>query len=382
MERIKIGFDGKRAVANYTGIGNYSRLALQALLDVAPHNQYVLYAPRMMANDRLEPLLRQWPDRLSVATPSTAMGRLMPHLWRSRWLTSQLRRDGIQLYHGLSNELPAGIERSGIPSVVTIHDVIFRRHPEFYHRADVSICNRKFGHAARVADRIIAISERTAQDVCELYGVPRSKVDVVYQGCADLFYQPVSPEAVASVRQRYRLPDAYLVGVGTVESRKNQLLAVKALAALPSDVSLVLVGRRTAYAAEIDREVQRMGLHGRVRFLEGVPMADIAAIYAGAVAASYPSWYEGFGIPVIEALAVGVPVIAGSGSCLEEAGGPGAIYVNPGSVEEFADAAGRLLSNSRLRQLMVQAGRTYIRRFRADNFGHGLLETYAKVLKK
>lgn len=381
MKGLKIGFDGKRAVANYTGIGNYSRLALQSILDIAPHNELLLYTPSARSNDRLDPMLAAWPQ-LRLRTPDTVAGRAFGALWRSRGLTRQLRREGVDLYHGLSNELPVGIGRSGIPSVVTIHDVIFRRHPEFYHRADVSICDRKFGYAARAATRIIAISERTRADICEFYGVDPSKIDVVYQGCADLFHKPVSPESIRDVRARYSLPDAYIVGVGTVESRKNQKLAVRALASLPRDLGLVLVGRRTAYARRLDETVSRLGLDGRVMFIENAPMADIPALYAGAVMVSYPSFYEGFGLPVIEAIAAGTPVVAATGSCLEEAGGPGALYVDPRDDEAFADAARRLLDDSSLRRHTVAMGRDHITRFRAGNFGQGLIDVYLKTLNQ
>lgn len=371
-----IGFDGKRAVMNYTGIGNYSRLALESILPLMPDAQLRLYTPKVRPNERLRPLLQS--QRVELRTPDSVAGRLFGSAWRSKWLTGQLERERPALYHGLSNELPAGIERSGIPTVVTIHDVIFMRHPEFYHRADVEICRRKFEYAARVADRVIAISQRTADDLRELFGTPEEKIRVVYQGCAPAFGQAVSPEVIEANRRKY---GRYIVGVGTIESRKNQLLTVRALAELPADVNLVLVGRRTAYASKIDVEVNRLGLQGRVHMLEGVPMADIVALYAAAEIAAYPSFYEGFGIPMLEALAAGVPVVAAKGSCLEEAGGPGALYVDPQSVEEFAAAAQRLLDSRQLREEMVARGRQYIARFAPDKFGQGLVNVYNELLQ-
>jgi glycosyltransferase involved in cell wall biosynthesis len=147
-------------------------------------------------------------------------------------------------------------------------------------------------------------------------------------------------------------------------------------------VELVLVGRQTAYAKQIAREAQRLGVAARVHMLENVPMTDIAALYAGAIMASYPSHYEGFGIPMLEAIAAGVPVVAATGSCLEEAGGPGGVYVNPLDVEQFAAEANRLLNDSTLRRSMVAEGRKYIARFDADNFGRGLISVYSNVLQK
>ncbi len=370
-----IGFDGKRAVMNYTGIGNYSRLALESMLPLLPDVTLRLYTPKLHKNPRLEQILAS--QRVELRTPDTFIGKLMPHVWRSRGLTEQLKREKPALYHGVSNELPAGIKETNIPSVVTIHDLIFLRHPEFYHHTDVEICNRKFRYAARTADRIIAISQRTANDIMELYNIPEEKIRIVYQGCSPLFSQHVAPEKIAELKQLY---GNYIIGVGTIEQRKNQLITLRSLYALPKEINLVLVGRQTAYAKEILNEARRLGLTDRIFMLKDVSMTDIHALYAAAIFAAYPSYYEGFGIPMLEALAAGVPVIAATGSCLEEAGGPGAIYVNPDNVDEFTDAATQLINNTMLREEMVARGRQYIQRFAPENFGQGLVNVYNELL--
>jgi glycosyltransferase involved in cell wall biosynthesis len=378
MKHLTIGFDAKRAMLNLTGIGNYSRLVLDVLSSRYPDNRYLLFSPRMADNDRLAPLLLR--QGVSVHCPDTLMGRLSTHLWRSRGLTAQLKRSDIDLYHGLSNELPSGIERSGIPSVVTIHDLIFRRVPQSYHHADRLICDWKFSRAAKAATRIVAISKRTAADIVELYGVDPAKIDVVYQGCHPMFYQPVSDTAIADVRKRYALPDSYIVAVGTVEMRKNQLLAVRALAQLPRSLHLVIVGRRSGYAPELDRAIAAAGVGERVHFCTNVAFADLPAVYAGAVVASYTSRYEGFGIPVIEAIAAGVPVVAATGSCLEEAGGPGALYVDPDDPGAYAQAAMSIIDDDTLRQQMVAEGRSHIKAFNADTFADALVASYCRAL--
>lgn len=370
-----IGFDGKRAVMNYTGIGNYSRLALESILPLMPDARLRLYTPKLRENPRLNSLLAS--GKVDIHTPDTLTGRIMPHIWRSKGLSAQLRRDKPALYHGLSNELPIGIRETGIPSIVTIHDLIFLRHPEFYHHADVEICDRKFRYAAENADRVIAISKRTADDIAELYNIPEEKIRIVYQGCAPLFCQPILPEKNAEIKQQY---GRYIIGVGTIEKRKNQLLTLRALSALPEDINLVLVGRPTAYAKSIMAEAKRLGIENRVFMLHNVAMTDIPALYAAAIFASYPSFYEGFGIPMLEALAAGVPLIAASGSCLEEAGGPGAFYVAPDDVEAYVGAARKLIDSPILREEMVARGRQYIQRFAPENFGQGLVNVYNELL--
>lgn len=370
-----IGFDGKRAVMNYTGIGNYSRLAIESLLRLMPDTRFRLYTPKIVENPRMKGLMKS--GRVELRTPDTLAGRMLPIVWRSRGLTSQLMREKPALYHGLSNELPAGIRYTGIPTVVTIHDLIFMRHPEFYHHADVEICTRKFRYATEAADLVIAISQRTAEDLRELFGTPEDKIRIVYQGCSPIFSKQLAPEALAENRAAY---GQYIVGVGTIERRKNQLLTVRALAQLPKEINLVLVGRKTAYAKEIEAEVKRLGLEKRVFMLENVPMAQIPALYGAAIFASYPSFYEGFGIPMLEAIAAGVPVIAATGSCLEEAGGPGALYVNPNDVDAYVNAANRLIGKPILREELVARGRQYIRRFAPEHFGQGLINVYNELL--
>ncbi len=370
-----LAFDGKRAVQNYTGIGNYSRLALESLLPLMPDDKFDLYTPKIVENPRLKKILDN--PRVRVITPDTVTGRLFPSMWRSVGLTDMLRRNKPDLYHGLSNELPLGIEKTGIPTVVTIHDLIFERHPEFYHKPDVAICRRKFRYAASVADRVIAISKKTAADLHELYGVPEEKIRVVYQGCSPIFYKTPDPAAIEKNRRRF---GRYIIGVGTIEARKNQMLTLKALAQLPVDVNLVLVGRPTAYAKQIVKEAKRLGLENRLKIVSSAAMGELPALYAGAVFAAYPSFYEGFGIPMLEALAAGVPLIAAKGSCLEEAGGPGAIYVDPNDVDAFAAAANKLLSSPLLREEMVDRGRQYIARFAPANFGRDLMNVYKELL--
>ena len=154
---------------------------------------------------------------------------------------------------------------------------------------DALIYDYKFRKAAENASRVIAISECTRNDIVEMYGIDPKKIDVVYQGCDPLFQAPVTLEARQRVKEKYNLPERFIVAVGTVESRKNQLLAVKALRGLPDDVKLVIVGRRTAYATEIDNYIaSQRGLASRVMFLEGVPFIDLPVIYALAV--KFPNW--------------------------------------------------------------------------------------------
>lgn len=374
---MKIGYDAKRAVNNNTGLGNYSRLVIDTIAS-SGDDSLMLYAPELRNNKRLMPLLER--ENVTLCLPDSVCGRRFSSLWRSRGITKQLKRDGISLFHGLSNELPLNIASSGIPSVVTIHDVIFRHFPGCYKFIDRKIYDYKFRKAAENATRVIAISECTRRDIVDFYHIDPAKIDVVYQGCDPQFSMPVDHSRADDVMARYCIDSPYIIGVGTVEERKNQLLTVKALRALPDDIIAVIVGRRTRYAAEIDRYISRHGLADRVRFIENADFADFPALYSRALLSSYPSRFEGFGIPVIESLSVGTPVIIASGSCLEEAAGPDAPVVDPDDVDAFADFARRIIDNHDYRRRLVDSGQSYIARFSRRNFAAGLRESYRKAL--
>lgn len=375
-----IGFEAKRAVANNTGLGNYSRLVVDVLSELYTDNDYRLYAPNVSNTTRMDNLLHR--GNLQLIAPDTALWRHASALWRvERGLTNQLRRDKVQLFHGLSNELPLDIARIKIPSVVTIHDLIFRRCPEGYKALDRAIYDYKFRHAAINASRVIAISERTKSDLMELYHIPESKISVVYQGCNPVFTEPVEHARKMEVKQLLNLPDRFIAMVGTIEPRKNQMLAVQAMPMLPKDVSLVIIGRgRMGYDDAVRREIHRLHLEPRVKMLPFVEGEYLPAVYSLAEIAAYPSRYEGFGIPVIEAINSGTPVVAATGSCLEEAGGPGALYVSPDSPEQFAEATTSILSSSSLRSSMVEAGKDWTQKFSRANFAAGIMQAYNMAL--
>ena len=255
-ERLKIGFDAKRIVRNGTGLGSYGRTLVN---DLASYPlELRLYAPDQ-GRDELRQQIRQQ-ENVSFCYPAQSALPFSKALWRSKGIVSALKRDGIKVFHGLSGELPIGIRQSGIKSVVTIHDLIFLRHPEFYHWIDTKIYAWKFRQTLREADHIIAISECTKRDILAYGKVDERKISVIYQSCAPKF--SVSQSAMPSNR--------YILSVGSIEARKNILLAVKALPYLPEAVSLVIVGRHTPYTDEVIAYAKKEGLTHRIKIMHGV----------------------------------------------------------------------------------------------------------------
>lgn len=377
---MKIGFDGKRAIKNNTGLGNYSRLVVEELAQQFPDNKYVLYTPEYRANKRLE-RIESLPN-VSFITPESATGRAIPSLWRVWGETSQLKRDAIDIMHGLSGELPLNIGRSGVKSVVTIHDLIFQYFPNYYHSVDRRIYDYKFRHAANNASRVIAISECTKRDIVEFYHVDPDKIDVIYQGCDPQFHRTPTPHEIASVKRKYGLDRPYIISVGTIEERKNQIQAVRGLRGLPDELDLVLVGRRTVYAKTIDAYISAYAMGNRVKFIESADFADLPALYAGAFCSSYTSRYEGFGIPVIESLNVGTPVIVAAGSCLEEAGGIYTPVVNPDDMEEWINTVKEMINYPNVHEKIAKAGHEYVKRFDNAEMARNIMATYRKALEQ
>lgn len=379
-DRLTIGFDAKRLVRNGTGLGNYGRTLVNDLAAVVPDGwQLRLYTPDM-GRDDLRLQVRE-SERLQFVTPRRYALKLQRDLWRIGPIVGDLRRDGVRLYHGLTGELPRGLHRAGLRSVVTIHDLIFMRHPEYYHWADTKIYTWKFRVACREADRIIAISERTKQDIMELGGVGEDRIDVIYQSCSPRFQTAATPAQMASTAGRYHLPRRYMLSVGSIEERKNIMLAVQALRHLPDDIHLVAVGRPTDYSRRLQKRIEGTELQQRVHLLHGVTDEDLQAMYQGAEVFVYPSRYEGFGIPVIEAIHSGLPVVAATGSCLEEAGGPDCLYVDPDDDEGMAAAVRQLLKGAAGREERIRRSRDYVRRFEGSDVASQVMGVYRRVLE-
>ena len=374
---MKIGMDAKRIVRNASGLGSYGRNLVNALAHTDTCPELLLYAPDAGRDDlraQVEPS-----PKVHFAY-SGRHCRIARDLWRSRGIVNDLRRDGIDLYHGLSGELPHGLHKSGVKGLVTIHDLIFLRHPEYYHWIDTRIYRRKFYATLAEADRVVAISECTKRDILYYSDYPADRIDVVYQACSTVFRSTPSVQDCQRVRQLYHLPGHYMLNVGTIEERKNALLAVRALALLPKEICLVMVGRKTSYTNEVMEYAAQHGLSDRISVLHGVPNADLPAIYHQADVFVYPSRYEGFGIPIIEAIQSGLPVVAATGSCLEEAGGPHCRYVDPDDDTAMAQAIDDLMGNNELREKSVKLSRQYIARFENQDLARQMLNEYARCL--
>ena len=374
---MRIGFDAKRLFNNFTGLGNYSRFVMRALLDHYPDHFYTLYSPKVKDHPESQEF-RTNPKLLVRTPPKWVKGSGFGSFWRSVNLGNIAFRDGMDVFHGLSNELPVS-KPKGLKTVVTVHDLIFIRYPKLYKKIDVKIYKKKMTNACKTADKIIAISHQTSKDLQHYLKVPKDRISVIYQGCNAVFKTKATDEEIERVRKKYNLPDQFVLTVGTIEPRKNALLLLKAAAQTKERIHVVLIGKSTSYQKQLNSLIAEENLKDRVHFVHHADFDDLPKIYQAAKLFVYPSRFEGFGIPIVEAIASGVPVIAARGSCLEEAGGPSSIYVDPDDDKTLATTIDRLLNDEEACTKMVAASKEYIRQFDPKPIADKLMEVYKEV---
>lgn len=370
---MHIGFDAKRAYLNNSGLGNYARTLIKSLNEYYPENTYSLFTPRLSENDFQKQVTSC--GNIIVHEPQSFIDKKLRSRWRSYGITGILKEQSVGLYHGLSNELPFNINEFKGKKIVTIHDLIFVRYPKLYPYLDRKIYNKKFRHACDVADTIIAISEETKRDIEKYYFIPENKIRVVYQSCDEAFYRSYTEEESQQVRQAYHLPEKYLLYVGTIEERKNLLTIVKSLKQV-KDLPLVVIGKKKSYFHKVMDFLEKNGMKERVLFLENVDNKHLPLIYKNAMVFIFPSLFEGFGIPIIEALTAKTPVITSKGGCFPEAGGPDSIYIDPLNENELAEKINLLVQSDTLRNTMIQKGFEYAQRFHPKAVTSKIMEIY------
>jgi len=366
---MKIAFDGKRFFNNGSGLGNYSRDLVRMLATYHPDNQYLLL------NNKKSERGKEILALPSVSFIETSKGKLS----RQFKMGKDAQNAECDIFHGLSGELPLKWNEKPIKKIVTIHDLIFLRYPEYYSFFDRKIHFWKFKNAAKQADLIIAISEQTKKDIIKFLNIPESKIRVVYQGCHHFFKENQTQDFLNSVREKFNLPEKFILNVGTIEERKSLLNIVKAIK--NTEIPLVVVGKKKdKYFNKIERFIEKNKLENQVYFLENVSMEELAAIYKLAEIFVYPSVFEGFGIPVIEALFSGTAVITSNLSSLPEAGGKNSLYINPNNIDDLKSKILFLWNNESERKRRVEKGLLYAQKFSDENISNELMKVYKETI--
>ncbi|UOE39481.1 glycosyltransferase family 4 protein [Chryseobacterium oryzae] len=363
---MKIAFDAKRFFHNTSGLGNYSRDLVRILAAYFTDNEYILFNKNK--SQRGSDIL----SNTNVHFIETSKGKMSRQLKMGK----DAQKQNADIFHGLSGELPLVWDKKPIKKIVTIHDLIFVRYPQYYSFFDRKIHLWKFKKAAHLADKIIAISEQTKRDIITYLKVPESKIEVIYQGCHKAFKENQNEELILRAKEKFELPERFILNVGTIEERKNLLNVVKALK--DTNIPLIVVGKKTKYFKKVEQFVQQNKI--TVKFLEGVSMEELAVMYKLADIFIYPSFFEGFGIPVIEALFSKTVVITSNTSCLPEAGGPDSLYIDPQNVQDIRSKIKFLWENESERKRRADKGFEFVQKFNDEPIANAVMNLYKEVL--
>ncbi len=358
---------------NYRGAGinSYIYHLLHYLGQIGSRHRYsVFLSERRFVDEWLTLHYTRWPTHRPLA-------RI---LWEQLALPVVLRRAGIDLLHAMSF---AGPLATTCPFVVTIYDLSFLHYPEAFRPWNRWYLSRFTALSARRARRVIAISESTKRDVVSLLGVPADRVDVIYCGTDDIFH-PLPADEVAQFRCERALPDRFILFLGTLEPRKNVRTLVQAYGqwrkAEPDIPKLVVAGGKGWYYDQIFAEVEALGLAGEVIFPGYVRQEELPLWYNAADLFVYPSRFEGFGLPVLEAMACGTPVVTTNVSSLPEVAGDAALLTPPDDETQLIEAMRRVLSDRALRQEMMAKGQAHAATFTWERTARQTVETYERAL--
>ena len=370
---IRIGINGLllsgQAGYRQSGIDRYLRGLLSALPDALPNGDLIVYAEAGAIDPE---------GRFDLQTaPSFTRSRALRIAWEQTGLPRAASKDQLDLFHGTAFTLP---NRLLSPGVVTIHDLAFLKWPEQVPKRRAAYLSRAVRSATKRAVRVIAVSEATKRDVVELLQIDPARIDVTPLGVDPRFRRPCGEELVA-FRQRNGLTRPFVLAVGTREPRKNLPALIRAFAAIAGDVphELIHAGGAGWLTGEIDRAIRETAIGDRIRFVDFVPHAELPRWYSAADCFVMPSLYEGFGLPLLEAMACGTPCLASDRSSLPEVGGDAAMY-SAADADSIAAALGTLLHDAELRHRLHEAGPPRAASFTWQRTAERTASSYRKAL--
>jgi glycosyltransferase involved in cell wall biosynthesis len=354
---MHVVLDARYIARRQSGVGAYTQRLITGLATIDRENHYTC----LVAADGPGLPVRQ-ANVAAAPTDVSFEDHLRGDFWLLGYLPFRLRALRTDVYHGPAVFLPH--VKLGYGTVVTIHDLVSFLFPETVPRKYSLYMRLMTRLAARSADRIIAVSHATKEDLVQVLRVPPTKIVVIHEAVGPEFSRLPSPEAVRDVVQRYGLRPPYCLFVGNLEPRKNLPALIEAFAqvrrrlgAAGLSAQLVLAGTRAWLHAGIFRAVETHGLAASVVFTDYVPLADLPALYAGAMCFVFPSLYEGFGLPVLEAMAAGAPVVAARTGSIPEVAGDAALLVDASAPTELAAAIEAVLTDPALRERLIARGR-------------------------
>ncbi|MEM8532607.1 MAG: glycosyltransferase family 1 protein [Chloroflexota bacterium] len=357
------------AVTNRTGTEHYTYELLGALARQDRRSQYTLYC-----NQRLV--------RLPPLGPNFGLRRIpFPRLWTHARLSAEVLAQPPDVLFIPAHVLPLGAPlRRNMHTVVTVHDLGYMHFPSSHTRAQRLYLRLSTLWSARVATQIIAISNATCHDLIRFTGISSDKVTTIHHGVSAQFHA-TEDVATTAVRQKYGIDGDYFLYLGTIQPRKNILRLIDAFASIKAGIRplrLVIAGKPGWLTQSIEQRATERGVADRVHFIGYVADADRTPLLRGAIGFVFPSLYEGFGMPILEAMQCGTPVITSTTSALPEVAGDAAILVNPGYTNAIAAAMIQLASNTQLREDLRRRGFARVRHFTWDRCAEQTLQTLQK----
>ena len=379
---MRIGFEAKRATHNFRGLGNYSRGIIEGLLEYCPDDDLFLYAPPIK-DKRAEKWLESLSSKAHLKLPKSFLENKLSSFWRSFILAHDVTKDNLDILHGLSHEIPFRLKGfKPFKKIVTMHDLIYLRYPDFFPFIDRVVYDQKFKYSCTHSDKILAICQQTKDDLIHYFGVDEKKIVVHYQSCSPLFYNRQEPSAIGEVKNKYQLNTPYILHVGAFEERKNQLTLLESFAEIAEKIeeNLVFIGQGKKYKMQVESRIKDLRLNHRVKILNSVTFDELPAVYQSAKVFCFPSHFEGFGIPIIEALFSKIPVITSFGSSFPESAGPDSYFIDPLSKASLGLALLNVLGDQNLQNKMSLKGFDYAQRFHRKESTIRLMDIYRQVL--
>lgn len=380
---MKIGIDTTSAVMQGGGIGRYTRELVQATLAQDTAHEYVLFSAPPPSGKSLEALFPASGRVMHKIAPVSE--QWLYRMWyRARLPISVQRFTGkLDLFHSPDFVLPP--VSGNIPTLLTVHDLSFVHFPEVYPEVLVNYLNKVVPWSVGRATHILADSEATKQDLMAVWQVPSEKISVLYSGVSEVFEKVENAGRITAVRHKYNLSESpYLLSVGTVQPRKNYQMLIQAFAPVADKFphNLYIAGGKGWLYDEMMAEIEKQGLTDRVRFIGFVDDADLPTLYSAADLYLFPSIYEGFGLPMLEAMACGVPVIASNVSSLPEVGEGTAVLLPPHDPAKWTRKINELLADSEQKKQMTTSGYKQVQRFTWEKAANQLLLIYQEMLLK
>lgn len=373
-----IGFDARHAIEGDTSLSSYSRYIIDAISLACPRRAYFrLYADRESTNIDYRTLTTR--HNVEAMLPDGRMWRKMPWLWRQYPIGNDLLRGDVELYHSLDDTLPYGLSRRNIRTIVTIHTLDYLSTRIFQNPIESGYRRIMTHSSLSRADRIIALSEGLKRDIVEKFGIDSDKIDVIYRGCDARYGEEPTTEVVEQTREKYNLPERYVLTCGTQLQRKNTAIILDALTFTSDDLHLVVASRHTPYIDRLQQHANELGIAHRLHVIEPTTLDERVALYHLAEAYLLMSLYEGFATSIVEALMSGTPVVAARGTTHEEAGGPHSIYIDSDDANALAEAIEQLSSDNTLREETIAHGRSYATRFRPEVTAYNILNCYRRI---